>query len=104
MKKESRILILHNCGDYIVGIVYRRNTIEEIYFAHINETLPGRLIDNMKTRDEITFCLSCDSFFENIFCRHRVFPYASENLQILLDKCSDTYSVCKAIRDILFKR
>jgi len=104
MKTEARVLLLYNCDNYIVGIVYRKNSIEEIYFAHIDEVLPGRFIDNMKTKDEITFCMSCDSLFDNVACRHKMFPYASENLQILLGKCSDSHSVCEVIRNILFKR
>ncbi len=104
MKTESRLLVISHCRDYIIGIVYRRNSVEEIYFEKNTKVLPGRFTDKLKTRDEITYCISCDSLLDPVNCKHRIFASASDNLEILLERCRDHDSICEVIKSTMIKR
>ncbi len=104
MKTESRLLVIYRCRDYIIGIVYRRNSVEEIYFEKITNILLGRFADKLRTRDEITYCISCDSLLDPVNCKHRVFANASDNLEALLERCRDHDSICEIIKSTMIKR
>lgn len=61
MKKEARILFVMECSPGYVLVVYRKNSIEEIFFLNSWDLREG--LKKLKTLDEIRyfFCLNCSS-------------------------------------------